>query len=280
METSPTIAQKNFVYQSAAYSSSFSVEFPKLQSLELILIGAELHQDMMEHDRLVLHFKGKPFVESTSIASPDPVKFTYSADNVTKVFNGYVHTVEAINGINGSNTDVICVSASYLLKDSDQQVYTNVTADQVVSKIAAKHSMSATTQRHPRVRNMIVQAGQTDWQICTRLAKQTGFALRTENTTITFVSKDKIYSDRKASAPYFFYVDNPINGVITRADRSYGTIFSFHPLVSDDSPELGIKVDRIIGVTSSVNATTQIKTPLKAPKVSKGVVVPNASYFL
>jgi hypothetical protein len=51
---SGTPAQKNFVWNSNAKDSDFVASFPKAPDMELILIGAELHQDPDEHDRLVV----------------------------------------------------------------------------------------------------------------------------------------------------------------------------------------------------------------------------------
>lgn len=281
METNSP-AQQNFVWHSNASDSSFSVEFIKAPNLDLILLGAELFQAMEEHDRLVLHFKGKPFEGNTVLISGDPVKFTFRSGKVESNFYGYIHTVHQVNGIDGGNTDVVCVSSSYLLKDTSQKIYRQVTADQVVSRIAAKYSMEAITQRHPRIKESIVQAGQSDWQLLRRLAKQTGFALRTENTTIFFVSKAKLFQSKKDSAAYFKYIDAPAGGVIVPAERMLGTILNFTPVISDESPELGIRVDRVITGTSnttgeSINVTHAMPTQTTAK--SLGAVIPGEGYF-
>ena len=256
--------------------SDFNVVFPKVKSIELILISAELYQEVDSHDILVLHFKGKPFQSNTVIVSGDPVKFTYKSNSNKSTFEGYVHTVDPSANIDTHTTTIICVSASYVLKNSDQTIYKNVTADAVVSKIAKKHNMTTVTQRHPRVRETIVQAGQTDWQLLRRLAKQTGFALRAENTTIVFMSKNKIYESKKKQAPYFKYEDGP-----TKMNRTYGSCFMFKPYVSDDAPEQGSRVDRVItGVSSVTGSVIDTTHPVKDFSTSsRGVVVPNEDYF-
>jgi len=278
---SRTPDQKNFVWNSNAKDSDFYLTFPKAPDMELILIGAELYQDPDEHDRLVLHYKGKPSNRKNALVSGDPVIFTFRAGKSTSIWNGYIHHVSQDNSHQGGNTDIICVGASWVLKNTDQKIYKNITADQVISKIAKKHSMAAVTQRDPRVRDQIVQAGQSDWQLCRSLAKQNGFALRPENTTIIFVSKDKIYQSKKNSAPYFNYVDNEVGGVVTAALRMTGTILSFEPIISDQAPETSSRVDRVIsGVNTNtgtvVKATHQHVAPVKG---NAGVVIPNASYF-
>lgn len=273
--------QKNFVWQSNAKDSDFTASFPKAPDMELILIGAELHQDPDEHDRLVLNYKGKPANRKDSIVSGDPVIFTYRSGKLKSTWNGYVHHVRQDHSQKGGNTDIVCVGASWVLKNTDQKIYKNVTADQVISKIAKKHSMAAVTQRDPRVRAQISQSGQSDWQLCRSLAKQTGFALLAENTTIIFVSKNKIYQSKKNSAPYFNYVDNEIGGVVPASLRMTGTILAFEPIISDQAPEAGRRIDRVVsGVNTNTGAVVKATHAHTAPKKgNSGVVIPNQAYF-
>ena len=201
---------------------------------------------------------------------------------MTSTWNGYIHHVRQDNSHQGGNTDVVCVGASWVLKNTDQKIYKNVTADQVISKIAKKHSMAAVTQRDPRVRAQVSQSGQSDWQLCRSLAKQNGFALRVENTTIIFVSKDKIYQSQKNSAPYFNYIDDEVGGVVPAALRMTGTILSFEPIISDQAPETSSRVDRVVsGVNTNTGAAVKATHQHVAPALGNaGVVVPNKSYFV
>jgi hypothetical protein len=281
MESSRTPAHGNFVWDSDAKDSSFAVSFPKTPELNIILIGAELYQNPEEHDRLVLHFKGRPNEKREALVGGDPIKFTFRSGKIKSVWTGYVNSIEQDNGFQGGNTDVICVGASWVLKETSQKIYTKVTADQVITALAKKHGLEAITQRHPRVRASIVQAGQSDWQLARRLAKQTGFALRCDGTTIFFVSKEKIYQNKKASAPYFKYEDSSETGVTTRELRMTGTILEFEPHIADQSPDSGVRVDRVItGINPATGKVIQVTHPHKIIKPSNpGVVIPNESYF-
>lgn len=281
---SATSAQQPFTWGSdgSILKSSFKVSFPKSTDFELLLVGAELHQDPEEHDRLVLHFKGTPLNKKQPIVGGDPVVFTYSTGKLTSTWHGYIHSIPQTNTWQGGNTDVVCVGASYVLKDTDQKIYTNSTADQVVAKIAKANGMEPITQRHPRVKASFVQAGQSYWQVLKRLAKTTGFALFCVNNTIFFMSKDKIYQNKKASAPYFEYISSEVTGLVTRELRMTGTILNFKPIISDQTPEMGVIVDRVISGSDPKNVKL-IKTthPYKGVAPSNpGVVIPSAEYFL
>lgn len=281
MESNLVPAQQNFVWNSDASDSSFSVSFPKAPDMELILAGAELHQYPEEHDRLVLHFKGHPNIKKSALVSGDPVEFTFRSGKITSKWVGHVDHIEQPNTFQGGNTDVWCVGASWDLKNSSQKVHRNVTADQVVTYIARQNGKQAITQRHPRVRDTISQSGQSYWKFLVSLAKTTGFVLRAENATILFMSKDKIYQTKKGSAPYFNYITSDVDGVTPRELRMTGTILSFNPAISDQSPEKSVRVDRVI-TGLNANTGTVLKTTHPAKKkatTNLGIVIPNESYF-
>jgi len=278
-------APRPFIWGSNVIGATFSVSFPKTPKLELLPIGLEIHQKQAEHDFVTIRFKGKPYKLETQIHHNDPVQINYASNKDKSVFHGYVHAIRQLSNIHGTTETIIeCVSASSVLKETAQKVYTKTTADQVVSQVCKVHGLSAVVQRDARVRNAIVHSGESYWQLFRSLAKQTGHALRAENTTITFVSKDKITTAKKKSAPYYVYVDNPVGGVITQELRALGSIVSFNPLISDGSPELQSNVDRVItGRTPSSNNPKgkAIKTTHAKPKAAahKGAVKPSKDYF-
>lgn len=270
-------------YNEKAFFTSYEVDFPSTPSLktDIGLVGAELYQTAEQHDRLVLHFKGKPSKKETTISFGDPVVFTFKSGKTPYKFNGIVYRIDSKNTQQANNLDVICISASAELKNTDQKIYKNVTADQVVKKIAKKNGMKATTQRHPKVRKAVSQAGQSYWQLLRRLAKQTGFALRVDNTTIIFMSKEKIYKTKKKKAPYFAYVGGTTTGTITKPERLFGNIISFHPILSDNSAEFGTRVDRVITGTNQKTGEVieTLHTAKDYDKETKGIVVPGEDYF-
>lgn len=274
-------AQQNFVWGSSGANSTFFVDFPKAQDMDLILIGAELYQDIEEHDRLVLHFKGKPLIKRDSIVSGDPVAFSFTSDKVRSIWHGYVHHIAQDNTFQGSNTQIVCVGASWVLKDTDQKVYNNTTYDKVVSAIAKAKGFEAITQTHNRLKESIVHTGESYWQLLKRLARVSGFALWVENTTIFFVSKDKIFQNKKNGAPYFKYVDSENGGVTPPELRMTGTILEFKPMISDTAPDLGVRVDRVItGTDKTSGKIIKSKHPNTGPaKTNTGVVIPSESYF-
>lgn len=254
------------------------VSFVKAPNFPLVLITASLDQKPNTHEILTLTFAGKLTSSAETVVSGDPVTFTWSSGFGKNTFVGYVHSIKPTD-INANVTEIYCVSPTYLLKNTDQKVYKNVTADAVVSKIAAKYGLKAITQRHPRVFSSLVNAGQSEWQFLRQLANLTGFLLKTEGTTIYFMSKSKLESSSRAGAPYFYKEDhNPDS----RYASSFGTIMSFTSTLSDEAPDMfGSTVDRVVsGIHRTTNALINSSHSSKpGSKSTKGVVVPSQAYL-
>lgn len=255
-----------------------SVKFPLTPYFSLTFMTATLEQEFDSHDRLVLTFAGKIEDSASFVGSGDPVEFTYSGAGKTTTWVGYVHKVVP-QTVMDNITKIVCVSPTYLLKTTTQKIYKKVTADQVVEKVCKKYGLKAVTQRHPRVFATIGQAGQSDWQLLRRLAKQTGFGLKIKGTTVYFMSKDKIASASKARASYF-YKEGAAPTV--RSISVMGTILDFKPQISDEAPDLiGATVDRVVSGLHQTNdkAITTKHKANPSKKKTKGTVTPNKKYL-
>lgn len=254
------------------------VKFPLTPFFSLTFLTATLEQEFDTHDRLLLTFAGKIEETENFIGSGDPVEFTYSGAGSTTTWVGYVHKIMTDTVID-NRTRILCVSPTYLLKTTTQKIYKKVTADQVVQKICKKYGLKAVTQRHPRVFATIGQAGQSDWQLLRRLAKQTGFGLKVKGTTVYFMSKDKIASASKSRAAYFYKEGS---APTVRNISVMGTIIDFKPQISDEAPDMvGATVDRVVSGLHQTNdkAITTKHKPNTSKKKTKGAVTPNKKYL-
>jgi hypothetical protein len=254
------------------------VSFPLSPSFNLVLLNAQLEQEFDSHDKLVLKFAGKIENVNGFVSSGDPVQFDYSGSGSSSSWVGYVHKIIP-STVRDNMTTVICISPTYLLKTTKQKIYKNVTADQVVQKICKQYGLKAVTQRHPRVFATIGQAGQSDWQLLRRLAKQTGFGLKITGTTVYFMSKNKLSSASTARSPYFFRetAAPSVRGII-----AMGTILDFIPQISDEAPDMiGATVDRVVSGLHSTNnkAITTKHKIAPAKKKTNGTVTPNKKFL-
>jgi hypothetical protein len=271
------LSKKNLVKTPLERFPTRLVTFPLSPSFNLVFLTAILKQQFDSHDTLVIKYAGKIEDTLNFVGSGDPVKFEYSGAGSEKTWVGYVHKVIP-STVADNSTTIVCISPTYLLKTTKQKIYKNVTADQIVQKVCKQYGLKAVTQRHPRVFSSIGQAGQSDWQLLRRLAKQTGFGLKINGTTVYFMSKDKLSSASADRAPYFFKED----AANVRTIASMGTLVEFTPQISDEAPDMvGATVDRVVGGLHSTNNKT-IATKHKiqpAKKKTKGVVTPNKKFL-
>ena len=214
---------------------SYKVTFPASPDFSMYLATAELTQKEESHDMLTLYFKGTLTRHSTlPVKKGDPVKFVWKSELDTSTFIGFVHTIEKIKTTGNVFTKVTCINNSTLLKKSSRKVHKNKTADSVVKKIGSELNLTVTSSNHPLTHSRIAQAGQSYWQVLRQLSKQTGFALRAENTEIIFKSKEKIIKDKSSTAPVFVSFNNAPSG-----SQGAQSILTFNALESDIAPEGG-----------------------------------------
>ena len=277
MATVP-LTKKTLVVVPIERASSREVTFELNPEFPLTLVNAVLTQKFNSHDILVLTYAGKVEDSSSFVGSGDPVSFKYSGGDSEVTWVGHVHKIVP-DTVENNMTTIVCVSPTYLLKTTAQKIYKNTTADQVVKKIAAKYGMKAVTQRHPRVFTSIAQAGQSEWQLLRRLAKQTGFALKVEGTTIYFMSKNKLSTASKSKASYFFKENA---APTARVIQQMGSLFQFSIEISDEAPDMeGNTADRVV---SGFHQTTQNPIATKhsikpAAKKTLGAVTPNKKFL-
>jgi phage protein D len=201
-----------------------SVSFPDSPEGPRSVYKAVLMQKTYEHELLVLTFKDwDPKYESIRPGTPIEVKL--SSNTTPRDFFGYIHHITPSATPGKMFTEVVCIGGSFPLKQASQQTYRDCTADQVIKEICIKHSLRFIGKPHPRVYEMISQAGYTDWQLAVRLAKQIGYTLRGENTDIYFEPILSDYELYKDAAKVFIMKD--------ASDSTGSTLYAFQPSIGE-----------------------------------------------
>ena len=147
-------------------------------------------------------------VQLNDIKPTDPVKCILRGKDSSREFVGYIHDIKPEITPSNRSVTVTLIGASYVLKQAKQRVFENVTADAVVKKIASEYGFSAYTDPHPRVYEQVAQAGHSELQIMARLARQCGYTLRVENTSIYFKKLTSDFQALKSSASSFIMRDS------------------------------------------------------------------------
>lgn len=158
-----------------------SVNMPTNQVQFKRVYRAQVKQQNYEHDYARIYFRDWGL--SPKQAKPGtPISYKLAG----KEYFGYIHDIKNVQETGKHFTEVGVIGASYVMRQASQTVYKNMTADQVVVKIAKKYGFAYKVVPHKRVYPQIAQAGLTDWELMVKLAKQCGYFLRAENTELYF----------------------------------------------------------------------------------------------
>jgi phage protein D len=183
-----------------------------------------LTQERYAHEMITVQFRDWD-IQYSNIKPGNPVNCTLRGTDTSREIYGYIHDIRPHITPGARTTEMTIIGASYQLKQANQRVFSNVTATDVIKKIASEHSFSTELDEHPRVYDQVVQPGTTDLQLMTRLAKQCGYTLRIENTAIHFKNLITDFNKYKSNAPHF---------TMRNANDPQGsTLYSFDLLVSE-----------------------------------------------
>jgi phage protein D len=206
-------------------------------------------------------------IKYSDIRPGEPFKCNIRGEKSSREFVGYIHDIKPEITPGKQFVELTLIGASYRLKQARQRVFVDMTASDVAKQIAKEHNFSAFVEDHPRVYPQITQAGHTDLEILTRLAKQCGYSFKIKNTSLYFQSLTSEYTDNRASAPTFYMreANNP----------SGSTMYSFKLLLGEsvryiDSYKSAAQVGGVDPVSKEVNIVTN-KTRPEATRVTSTV---------
>jgi phage protein D len=200
------------------------VNFPNTTVGPSHVYSLHFYQTRYEHEIAILQFRDWG-IRYDVVESGSPVQVTLSTVGSSRIFKGYVHHVNVDRTTGSFLTEVVVIGASMVMKNESQYVYKGLSADAIIQKIAKKYKFVAFTIGHPRIYPQVSQAGHTDWELMVRLAKQSGYSLRAENTEIYFQPLLYEYTSKRSEAPYF---------VMREANDPNGsTMYSFEPTIGE-----------------------------------------------
>jgi Phage tail baseplate hub (GPD) len=232
------------------------VDFPETTFGPQIVYSLDMHQERYAHELIKIVFKDWD-VQSTVISPGTAVQISlFGAVDVRQIY-GYVHHIVPTRTPGTNHTEVVVIGASFPFKKPSQNTYTDITADQVVQQIAAKHGFVCYTTPHPRVYPLISQAGDSDWSLMSRLAKQCGYTLRAENTELYFQPMLEDFTTYREEALIF--------SMRTSSDPRGSSLYSFIPEIGesipyDDATKAAVAItgiDRLAAVPSVMSHTQQ-----------------------
>lgn len=129
----------------------------------------------------------------------------WSPDDLNS-FYGYVHHTQQVDTKDKRRQlKVVCIGASYRMKDARQRSFKKLRAYQVAARIAREHHFSLVLSLDSRyVWPILTQAGRSDWDFLVWLAKKVGYTMYCTRTNITF-AKRAIDTKANRLRPTFLY---------------------------------------------------------------------------
>ena len=232
-----------------------TVEFPTLDNLLHRANSMSSTHARYEHEVIDIHFLN-PDVPYESIASGTPVIINLENVGSKRKINGYVHHIKPDLAPNKNYVSVTIIGASYVFKQQSQRVWTNLTASQIVADIATKNNFSYVAIPTTRIYDQVSQAGMSDWELMVRLAKQSGYSLKTDNTTLYFQPLTQEFTDFRQQSYYY--------SLSTLKDKSTG-IYSFEPLIGEfipyeDAKKASVVVAGVDHLTTNVHVNSNQTT--------------------
>ena len=244
------------------------LSFPNAQLPALRVQDLSLHHERGKHEFATVSLKNWN-LSYDSLRPGTPAKFNLKGDDSHREFAGYIHHVTPHVTPGNNWIEVHLIGASYHLKQASQQIYKNVTASDVVKKIAKRVGFAYNVIDHPRIFKQIAQAGLTDLEMLQQLAKKCGYSLRIQNAEIHFQPVTKVHDEMKSVAKVFRLRD---------ANAAGTTIYSFTPHIGESLDQEG-EYKAAVGVAGvdKFNPMPIQKANQKRPKASRQKT--EAEYF-
>jgi hypothetical protein len=225
-----------------------------------------INQEEFKHDTVVLTTWADD-ANADSYASGMPMAVTWGRPAVRRSFYGYVnHVIRNNNQLLGADlmarnsTTVVCVGASYPMKESGTQTWHGQTATQVVQSIADTFGLAANITPHAQRWPVLHMAGLTYWEFCVRLAHRIGYTFSCSGVQIVFKPRNT----------------NPlqVSGLVAFYDYRYdpGSLPVFSPMLGANNPMGGILANRnLMGINPRTSQLIYATVPGNAASANLGL---------
>lgn len=159
------------------------------------------------HDTAIITLRGAD-TSAPELQPGTPVQMQYGWMGVDlDNFYGYVDHVENHYDRTVSDLvtleDVVCLGASYSLKDPYVGAWQTIRASSLVQQIATKYYLSTVIETDDTVWPQLASPGESAWFFLTQLAAKNGYRLACNKTMVRFVSVDLAMQRYWSTMPVF-----------------------------------------------------------------------------
>lgn len=226
-----------------------------------------MQSDNYAHEVAIVSFRDWD-IPYEALVPGTPVECQIKSTSGYRSFYSYIHHINPKITPGSKITDMFLIGSSYVLKQANQRIFTNMTADAIIKQIGKENLFAVEAEPHPRVYEQVAQAGHTDLELMVRLAKQSGYTLRIKDSTIYFEPQTIDFGILKPTAQTFVMRDPN--------DPAGSTLYSFDLLVGDslnysDSMKSAVAVSGVDANSAALTkevSNTRLKT-IRTDKTSE-----------
>jgi phage protein D len=192
----------NLVSNKYRRGTATNVQFPSLPSLTTQPAMIDLYQKQYQHDILTLEYRSESPLWIDTLKTGTPVSFTWRQETVVKNWIGYVSSIQKVNAPQRTNImQVVCVGATFPMKQRVTRIFENKTIPQVVQLIAEGFGFSVLTDSHPQVFDQLAITGNSYWEWINEQAKRIGYGVIVDGMNFVFRPLDKLINMTFSNAP-------------------------------------------------------------------------------
>jgi hypothetical protein len=214
----------------------------------------ELMLDENKHDTLIVTIRGmspRLLVEMINV----PIKATWYVGSTGHTFIGYVYSVNPqtvskeglVNNSPFQRADVVCLGASSAMRGKQTRVWSDVSLNTIVSKIAEDYRISYSVPSVTPTFQRLFQDGKSDWEFLVNTCTDVGLSVTMHGTHLTLWDNVR-YLARRSSYHEILSLRTPA----ARTVDAPGRILDFSASLKTNSGVVASGVDRSGTVFSSV----------------------------
>ena len=205
--------------------------FPTIPSLQAKPRSIRLIQKQREHDILTITFSSTSALWFDTIKTGVPIQFRWTQNNRAELWYGYVsHVSKSVEPQRVRTMEVVCVGASFPLKERATRVFTDVTIPEAVQTIGQEFGFNVIVDADTRRFPQLMMAGHSYWEWIQEQAKRIGFAATVSGTNLYFRNMSQLIDQHASTIPVLNTGDS---FTPTGADFYERTLHSFKVLKGD-----------------------------------------------
>lgn len=183
-------------------STSYTLSFPTLPTLETAPRRVEIHQKPYHHDVLIMEFSNVSPKWFGLMKTGVPIKFSWSQGSVTNYWLGYVSFVtKNVAGQIEELMEVHCVGSTFPLKERATKVFADLSIPDAVKQVVTEFGFNFIGDDNGVVFDQLTIAGHSYWEWIVENAKKIGYGVWVDKMDFYFRPIDKLIDQGLASIP-------------------------------------------------------------------------------